>query len=272
MNSKNSRICTNCNICKPYTEYSKSKKGKNGIREYCKLCAKEKHKKYYQNNADKLKLKQKEKYANTRQDGSCKILAEKRKKSKSKSDKKYYIKNKEKLNKQSKEKYTLNKEKILLQMKEYRENNKEVIKKRKQKYQKENREKIRERQRLYEKERMPRKSKVIHSLRARIRLALKNYKKSASTEKLIGCTLDFFKKYLESKFTNGMTWDNYGNNGWHIDHIKPCSSFDLSDSNQQKECFHYMNTQPLWATKEIAISYGESSDYIGNLEKSNKIT
>ncbi len=55
--------------------------------------------------------------------------------------------------------------------------------------------------------------------------------------------------WLAAKFTNGMAWDDYGD--WHIDHILPCISFDLSDENQQKICFHYTNLQPLWATDNL---------------------
>jgi tetratricopeptide (TPR) repeat protein len=72
-----------------------------------------------------------------------------------------------------------------------------------------------------------------------------NCKKTSSTE-LLGCNLSEYRLYLESKFTEGMNWDNYGRKGWHIDHIIPCASFNLSDYNQQKQCFHYTNTQPLW--------------------------
>ena len=46
---------------------------------------------------------------------------------------------------------------------------------------------------------------------------------------------------------------NWGNRKkWHLDHIRPCASFDLSDINQQKECFHYSNFQPLWAKDNIS--------------------
>lgn len=51
-----------------------------------------------------------------------------------------------------------------------------------------------------------------------------------------------------------MSWENYGIRGWHIDHIKPCASFDLSIIEEQKECFHYTNLQPLWWHENLAKS------------------
>jgi len=94
-------------------------------------------------------------------------------------------------------------------------------------------------------------------LRTRIYIAMKSFgtKKSAKTQELIGCSAHQFKEHIESQFRPGMTWENYGK--WHIDHIKPCSSFNLSDPEEQKKCFNYMNLQPLWA--------------VDNLKKSNKI-
>ena len=59
-----------------------------------------------------------------------------------------------------------------------------------------------------------------------------------------------YKKYLEAKFQYGMSWENYGE--WHVDHIKPCSSFNLEDPEEQKKCFHYKNLQPLWAKDNLA--------------------
>lgn len=66
---------------------------------------------------------------------------------------------------------------------------------------------------------------------------------------LTGLPISKLKEYLAEKFTTGMAWDNYGE--WHIDHIRPCSSFDLTDPEQQKQCFHYTNLQPLWAADNI---------------------
>lgn len=68
--------------------------------------------------------------------------------------------------------------------------------------------------------------------------------KSEQVMDLIGCTIPEMRQHLESKFTEGMSWDNYGQ--WHMDHIIAVSHFDLADIAQRKQCFHYTNTQPLW--------------------------
>lgn len=81
---------------------------------------------------------------------------------------------------------------------------------------------------------------------SRLRKALKGKSKSASTLVLLGCTAMELKVRLESLWQPGMSWENYGKKGWHIDHIRPCCSFDLTDPEQQKTCFHYTNLRPLW--------------------------
>ena len=76
--------------------------------------------------------------------------------------------------------------------------------------------------------------------------------KSCKTMELTGCSLEDLTKHLESKFTEGMTWENYGQ--WHIDHIRPCASFNLEDPEEQKKCFHWTNLQPLWAADNLKKS------------------
>jgi len=76
-------------------------------------------------------------------------------------------------------------------------------------------------------------------------------RKTHCSDELIGCTWEFLRAHLESQFQPGMSWDNYALDGWHIDHIIPCASFDLTDPEQQKACFHYSNLQPLWALENI---------------------
>lgn len=96
-------------------------------------------------------------------------------------------------------------------------------------------------------------------LRKRIQMAIsaQSTKKSGRTIELLGCSIEKVRIHLEKQFLPGMTWKNHSLKGWHIDHIKPCASFDLRNPKQQKQCFHYTNLQPLWA--------------IDNLEKGAKI-
>lgn len=73
--------------------------------------------------------------------------------------------------------------------------------------------------------------------------------KSESVLRLVGCTLEQLMEHLQSQFAPGMSWNNYG--AWHIDHVRPCASFNLTDPEQQRRCFHYTNLQPLWALDNI---------------------
>lgn len=85
------------------------------------------------------------------------------------------------------------------------------------------------------------------NLRNRISEILSNKKRNKSIH-LVGCTLKQLAHHLKQLFTIGMSWENYGfgSNKWHVDHIRPCASFDFEDEKQISECFHYTNLQPLW--------------------------
>lgn len=147
--------------------------------------------------------------------------------------------------------YYQNHEKELNYSRKYHKENKEKEKE----YRIENKIKIRTYFRKYEKERYYNdpKFKIRLNLRKRLNKSLKNKsKKSLSIKTLINCSLEELKIHLERQFQEGMSWENYGK--WHIDHIKPCSSFDLTDLEQQKQCFNYTNLQPLWATDNIRKS------------------
>lgn len=89
--------------------------------------------------------------------------------------------------------------------------------------------------------------KLTINLRRRFLHFLKGTAKRGSVMKLIGCSVEDLKKHIEKQFKEGMTWDNWTVNGWHIDHIKPLHSFDLTDDEQMKEAWHYSNLRPLWA-------------------------
>lgn len=166
----------------------------------------------------------------------------------------YYCKIKDR----KKEYQTLNKDKIALNKKRRYLENREIICSKAKEYSKNNREKINKyRKRLYNELKNDPNFKLSHTIKSSVRKAIKKNSKSLSTFKLLGCTVEYLKDYLELKFKDGMTWENHGLHGWHIDHIVPISNFDLADPEQQKKCFHYTNLQPLWA--------------IDNLKKGNKV-
>jgi hypothetical protein len=165
-----------------------------------------------------------------------------------------------------------NREKILENARLYREKNRELIKKRRKPqspeklkaYKEANKDKIKAYRRY--KLTTDMNYRIVKNLRGRLATVLKrDYKKSASTIELLGCDIAYFKSYLESKFLPTMAWDNYGTL-WHIDHIMPCSSFDFSNAENQRKCFHYTNLQPLFAVTTII----DGVTYIGNLNKYSK--
>jgi len=145
----------------------------------------------------------------------------------------------------------INKEKIRLINKKWREHNKVHLKIYHANYRKINRKILNTklRQKRYNNINI----RLIHNLSSRITYAIKNNTKSAHSMELIGCSIPFLRSHLEKLFASGMTWKNYGigYEKWNIDHIKPCSLFDLKHPEEQKKCFHYTNLQPLWHLDNI---------------------
>jgi hypothetical protein len=163
------------------------------------------------------------------------------------------------LKKYDSEYYKKNKEKALENQRRYRATEKGKIKD--LKYRKKRGSKIsanffqRNKKRILEKKYLRLKTdsnfKMKHVLGVRIRKVLKGIiKKSESTQILVGCTIEELWIHLEKQFKPGMTKENHGK--WHVDHIKPCSSFDLTKASEQRECFHYTNLQPLWASENLS--------------------
>lgn len=101
------------------------------------------------------------------------------------------------------------------------------------------------------------KFKLAFNLRQRIRRALKNNYKIGSAVRDLGCSIPELKIYIEKQFKKGMTWKNWGVNGWHLDHRLPLDSFDLTSRREFKQAIHFSNLQPMW--------------WKDNLIKSNKI-
>ena len=160
----------------------------------------------------------------------------------------YRLKNKEKLKEQMRLYRLKHKERDRKYAKEYRIKNKDKIKKRMKAYRIRSRKKIAQ----YVRERRQKdiRFKIVVNLRHRANMALRGTVKSKKTMKLLGTSIDNFWSHLESKFKPGMTRNNYGKR-WHIDHVIPCASFDLTKPEEQFKCFHYTNLQPLWAKENL---------------------
>ena len=221
------KICLKCKIEKDLSFFHKNKRAKDGFNLYCKSCRTQHSKVFCSKNKNSLSLK----------------------------FKKYYFDNKNKISKQKKEYYKKNRDLILSKVKTNYLKNKEQI----QKYKKNNKEKINKTSQKYTNNRLKKdpQFKLLKNLRSRVGSFFKKNQKNGSAVKDLGCTVQELKIYLESKFQEGMTWENHGIYGWHIDHIMPLSYFDLTNREQFLKACHYTNLQPLWAAD--------------NLKKSNKI-
>lgn len=151
---------------------------------------------------------------------------------------KYVEERREEVNNAQREQYQIHREKRLLAKKEYLR--KPEVKKQKAAY-----------ARKYYKKRIKTdiQFKLTKSLRNRLKEAVKDGAKSGSAVSDLGCSIDEFKLYIEKLFTEGMSWDNWGK--WHLDHIIPLSSVDLTVRENVLKVCHYTNIQPLWAEDNI---------------------
>ena len=91
---------------------------------------------------------------------------------------------------------------------------------------------------------------LLESLRSKLSQAI-SHKSYVSIAQLVGCSIENLRKHIESQFTDGMCWHNYGVKGWCIDHIKPVASYNLLELQQLQECFHYTNLRPLWVKDNL---------------------
>jgi len=236
----NTKVCTSCQEKLPATNeyFHKKITGQYGIVAKCKKCMHNYNIENYKKHREK-RIKAKRKY---KKENYNKVLESSRKSYQKHRDKRLEEKRlelklyPEKMKQRRKEQYIKHREKRLLAVKEYVKNNKDKIRKRRSEY-------------TINRYHNDPAFKIKMTLSRRMRGLIK--KNGTRTVDLIGCSIDDLKKHLEAKFTDGMNWENYGRNGWHIDHIRPCAGFDLTKKKQQKICFHYTNLQPLWEADNI---------------------
>jgi hypothetical protein len=136
-----------------------------------------------------------------------------------------------------------------LYMSQYATENKKELERYKANYRMENKDRINAL--FLDKLRTDVEFKLRHTLRNRMNKALRSQWKSGSFVRDLGCSISEFKAHIESLFKPGMSWDNHSITGWHLDHIIPLSSFNLSNYEDFKKAAHYTNLQPLWYKENI---------------------
>jgi hypothetical protein len=223
-----SKVCSKCGIDKPLDNFNKNKNNPDGHHHHCKQCRKEYSEEYRINNLEKLKEVDKIRYEKDKD----KIKAR---------HKKYQTINRAKLYEKAKILKKANSVKISEYQKEYRKNNAEKLSKQKQEYKKANKHIIGWRRLL------------ANSLRRM------GQKKEGHTIDLLGYSAIELKEHIEKQFTDGMSWDNYGE--WHIDHIEQLVKFP--HDTPQNIVNALSNLRPMWATtREI-----NGVIYEGNLNR-----
>jgi hypothetical protein len=221
METKNCKIC---NIEKNTIDFHKRSDSKDRLRNECKECTRLRINNYRKNNVKKVNEWNKGTYYRN-------IVKHKETKKKYRDD---------------------NKKTEKIRQKEWRINNQEKIKK----YFHDNKEILSKKalERINKRKKNDKMFSVICSIRARFYGFLKsnNITKKNKTFDIVGCKPEKLREFLEEKFVDGMSWENYGRNGWHVDHIIPLSSAKTEDEIY-KLC-HYTNLQPLWEAENIRKS------------------
>jgi len=231
------KICSHCKRELSIENFTKDSTTKDSFEYSCKNCKKE----YRLKNREKIRKKYKEnyklKYYKNTQEYYLKHKTEILLKNRT-----YIENNKEHVKERKKKHYILNKNKILNEKKEYYEKNKNRINIYKKNY-------------TFNKRNNNSDFKILCLLRRRILLAIKNNLKSDNTKKLIGCSISYLKEHLQqtaiSNNYKNFNIKRYSGKEYHIDHIVPCSAFNLSCSYHQHLCFNWSNLQILDRVKNL---------------------
>ena len=208
-------------------DFSSNKNGKLGKESRCKFCIKLYRMEYKQKNPDTVKMY----WVKYRNENLDKVKAKDRK-----NRSKKRLENPDIVKQQKKKSYEKTKSKVLIRNSTYVKNRIKVDP----------------------------SFRLAINLRSRLNKVINKKQKSGSAVRDLGCSVEFLKTYLESKFQEGMSWENYGNGTgtWQIDHIKPLCSFNLINREELLEACNYNNLQPLWFSEHLIKTIGERYDNI----------
>lgn len=237
------KTCTNCKRLLPLDNFNKHGKS---LRSQCKICRIPKAKQYREKNLTELKLKRAKRYQENPEPAKARV-------------REWRKDNRDRAREKDKRYYQATRQIRSVKNREY--NARPEVKEAKRQYLDKHREKIRLSSKTRHLARL--QEDVQYRLKVRLKSRLSSYfsaqglRKRYRTIDMLGCTIAELKSHLESLWQPGMTWNNHGSYRrggpmtWHIDHIKPVASFDLTDPKQQRKCFHRSNLQPLWAVDNI---------------------
>jgi len=210
--------CTRCGQDKEVACFGSNTRSKDGYQVWCRVCRAE----YRHDNADKVR----EQY------------------------RRWYVSNKDRVAVSSRAYREANRDSIRAQKKGYYEANRDHALDRMRAYRTKNRSRLRE----YETSQRHGDTQVrlAVNLRNRINRAINSRWKNGSAVRDLGCSIADLVRHLEGQFTAGMSWGNWGRDGWHIDHVKPLASFDLTDRGQFMEACNWRNLRPIWGQENLA--------------------
>ena len=259
------KVCTKCGILKKLDEYHLVSSKSEKRRSFCKGCHSTYTKKYYSDNKDHM-LAQGKIWCENNKD-KRKESRLRRYKENPQRHKEHHLKWLEKNPNYKKDYKEKNKEYVLIKNKEYRDSKKEYINEYHRKYYKENCDRVNQRIKKYRKEtnyiKLRKKRDPLFRIKTNVRnlirqsITERGYKKNSKSFQILGCTFEYLKEYIESKWETWMSWENYGlyngdeNYGWDLDHILPLSSAITEEDILKLN--HYKNLQPLCSYKNRVL-------------------
>jgi hypothetical protein len=233
------KTCKKCLLEKNETCFNKNKNNKDGLTTYCRDCELLRTREYRNKNREKV-------------NESAKLYRKNNPKKYKESVEKYLKNNPHMSSKERMKKYMEDseiKKRYREKRKEHYKTNVDKYRERRKEYYKNNKEKERSKNDEWRKNKL--KTDGFFRMKRRLRERIRDYMKgliiSKKTKDIIGIDYESFKTYISDKFTDGMTWENYGL--WHLDHIIP-----ICEAKNEEELYklnHYTNLQPLWAEDNL---------------------
>lgn len=226
------KVCIICNVSLSLTSFHQDKSRHDGLNPRCKTCKSGIDSEYRKKNKTKISEHQKV----------------------------YYQENAEKIKERSFEWYNHNSDKRKADMKVYYHTNKQKIKEKQKIWDETNKEKMKEYNKNYFNTKY--KTNIQYRVKSAISSRMRDcIKKKHGALVYIGCSIDVFINWIEYQFDCYMSWENYGSY-WHLDHVLPCSSFNLSREEEVFKCFNWKNMRPLEGRQNISKSNKIDTDVI----------